>query len=80
MSAKQEIIADRSDAVLVLQGTAVQRREVEAVAQLTCAKRIACPAPNVYKLSTAQPHEKLQAMCNEFKWDFAFVPTALNLS
>lgn len=80
MSAKQEIIADRSDAVLVLQGTTVQRREVEAVAQLTCAKRIACPAPNVYKLSNAQSHEKLQAMCNEFKLDFAFVPATLNLS
>lgn len=80
MSAKQEIVEDRSYAVLVLQGTAVQHRDVEAVARLTGAKRIACPAPNVYKLSAAQPNEKLQAMCNEFKLDFAFVPTALNLS
>ena len=80
MSAKQEIVVDRSDAVLVLQGTAVERRDVETVARLTAARRIACPAPNVYKLSNAQSHEKLQAMCNEFKLDFAFVPATLNLS
>ena len=80
MSAKQEIVADRSDAVLVLQGTAVELRDVETVARLTAARRIACPAPNVYKLSNAQSHEKLQAMCNEFKLDFAFVPATLNLS
>ncbi len=80
MSPKQEIVADQGDAVLVLQGTAVERGDVEVVARLTGAKRIACPAPNVYKLSNAQPHEKLQSMCNEFKLDFAFVPATLDLA
>ena len=80
MSAKQEIVADRSDTYLVLQGIAVESHDVESIARLTDAKRIECAVPNVFKLLNAQPHAKLQSMCNEFKLDFAFVPAALNLS
>ena len=79
MSAIQ-IVADRGATVLVLQGLSVDLRNVKTVAQLSRAQQIVCPLPNVYKLSNAQPHDELQAMCNEFKLDFAFVPATQRLS
>ena len=74
------MVSAPSDTYLVLQGAAVTREDIEAVANLTAAKRIDCPMSNVFKLLNAQPHAELPSLCNNLKLDFGFVPAALKLS
>ena len=80
MTLPAHIENQKRDTYLVLQGLAVARRDVEAIARLTGATRIDCPAPNLFKLLNARPRAELQSLCNELKLDFALVPAALKLS
>ncbi len=80
MTLPAHIENQKRDTYLVLQGLAAARRDVEAIARLTGATRIDCPAPNLFKLLNARPRAELQSLCNEFKLDFALVPATLKLS
>lgn len=68
------------DTLLVLQGMAVDRRDIEAIAKITQAKSIQDFAPNVFKLRNAEFHPELGARCKAAQLDFAFVPVDLKLS
>ena len=72
--------AEGCDTLLVLQGLAVDSRDIQGIAELTRAQSIQDFAPNVFKLGNAQPHPDLDARCRAAQLDFAFVPTNLKLS
>lgn len=80
MSAEGNSVAEHRDTLLVLQGLAVDRRDIQAIAELTRARSIENSASNVFKLRNAQPHSELEARCRAAQLDFAFVPVELKLS
>ncbi len=80
MSAAGNSVAEHRDTLLVLQGLAVDRPDIHAIAELTRAGSIQNCAANVFKLRNAQPHPKLEARCRAARLDFAFVPAELKLS
>ena len=65
---------------LVLQGLALARGDVEAVAQMTHAQHIESRIANVFKLQNAKPHADLASMCGQLRVDFGFVPESLQLA
>ncbi len=80
MSAARNIVAEGRDTLLVLQGLAVDRQDIQAIAKITRAQSIQDFAPNVFKLRNAEPHPELAARCRAARLDFAFVPVELKLS
>ena len=80
MTITPDIVSAHADSYLVLQGNVVAHRDVEAVAELTGAKRMDRLSPSLFKLLNAKPHAELQALCKDLSLDFGFVPVALKLS
>lgn len=80
MSLNLNAQANSGEMKLVLQGLALARGDVEAVAQMTHAQRIESRIANVFKLQNAKPHADLASMCGQLRVDFGFVPESLQLA
>ncbi len=73
-------VAEHRETLLVLQGLAVDRSDVEVIAKFAQATDIVNTAPNVFKLRGAKPFPELAERCRVARLDYAFVPAELKLS
>jgi phosphoserine phosphatase len=80
MSVDRSIVAEHRETLLVLQGSAVDRSDIESIAKLARATAIINTAPNVFKLRGAKPFPELAERCRVARLDYAFVPAELKLS
>jgi phosphoserine phosphatase len=74
------VVAEHRETLLVLQGSAVDRGDVEVIAKLARATAMINTEPNVFRLHSARAFPELAERCRVARLDYAFVPAELKLS
>lgn len=65
---------------LIIQGPNVETADLKQIAKLSVANGIEQIASNVFRLTQANPHPEIEALCAQAQLDFGFVPETQTLN